>query len=113
MRFTDPEPGTEFFESLEISGEMKAGSTLTALVTITQNYPIEVELTCELRQNKTTLQEIGKDLVPPLPDGNPDATPVSGSFSYDFTPPGPGEYKVECLTLKDEDNFIAKKFRVS
>jgi hypothetical protein len=113
VRFRDPRPGTEFFEALQVTGEMKAGSPLTALVTYTQNYPVEVEISCELRQNKKTVQEIGKNLVPPLPGGNPDATPVAGTFSYDFTPPAPGEYKVECLTLKDEDNFIDKKIRIN
>ena len=113
VRFTDPESRTEFFASLAVSGERKAGAPLTALVTYTQNYPAEVEITCELRQNKTTLLEIGKALVQPLADGNPDATPVVGSFSYDFTAPAPGTYKVECLTLKDEDNFIDEKFTIS
>ncbi|MBI5289238.1 MAG: hypothetical protein HY873_09740 [Chloroflexi bacterium] len=113
IRFTDPPPGTEFFESLQVSGERTAGSPLTALVSYTQTYPVEVELTCELRQNKQTLFEIGKNVVPPVPDGNPDATPVVGSFSYDFTPPAPGAYRVECLTLREEDNFISKKITIS
>jgi len=113
VRFTDPPAGTEFFESLRISGEMKAGSPLTALVSYTQTYPVEVQVTCELRQNKQTLLQIGQNVVPALPDGNPDATPLVGSFSYDFTPPAPGAYKVECLTLQEEDNFITKTITIS
>ena len=52
-------------------------------------------------------------LVPPLPNGNPDATPFVGSLSYDFVPPAAGAYKIECLTPKDVDNFIDEKITVS
>lgn len=113
VRFSDPEPGTEFFASLVVTGSRVASEPMTAVVSYTQNYPIEVELVCELRQNKTTLFEIGKAVVPPLPNGNPDATPFVGSLSYDFVPPAAGTYKIECLTPKDVDNFIDEKITVS
>jgi|CXWL01.1.fsa_nt_gi hypothetical protein len=112
VRFSDPESGTEFFESLVVSGGRVAGEPMTAVVSYTQNYPIEVELVCELRQNKTTLFEIGKAVVPALPNGNPDATPFIGNLSYDFVAPTAGTYKVECLTPKDVDNFIDEEIAV-
>jgi hypothetical protein len=113
VRFSDPEKGTEFFERLVVTGSGVAGEPMTAVVSYTQNYPIEVELVCELRQNKTTLFEMGKAVVPALPDGNPDATPFVGDLSYDFVPPAAGSYKVECLTPKDADNFIDEEIAVT
>jgi hypothetical protein len=113
VRYSDPEKGTEFYESMTVSGERRAGETLTVVATYTQTYPLEVESVCELRQDKQTLKEIGRTLVPLLPGGNPDATPTVGELRYEFTVDAPGVYKVECLTPKDEDNFIDEEITVS
>jgi hypothetical protein len=113
VRYSDPEPGTEFYESITISGDLTAGMAITVTVDITQTYPVEVESVCELRQNKVTLREIGRDVVPALVGGNPDATPPLSILTHDFTVDEPGTYVIECLTPKDEDNFIAKEIKVS
>lgn len=113
VRYSDPEPGTEFFENIDITGDMEAGETLTVTVGITQTNPVEVVSVCELRQDKKTLFEIGRDTIAALPEGNPGATPVVSEHSHDFTVDEAGTYVVECLTPKDEDNFIAKEIKVS
>jgi hypothetical protein len=112
VRFRDPDPGTEFFSDIDVSGEMRAGAPLTVLVSYEQTYGVEVELACELRRNRQTLSEIGRTIVPAHPDGKPEATPVIGSLAYDFTVEQPGAYKVECLTPKDEDNYIAEDLTI-
>ena len=48
----------------------------------------------------------------PLEDGGPEATPFPGAISFDFTVDEPGTYIVECLTEKDEDNFIHDEITV-
>jgi hypothetical protein len=113
VRFRDPEPGTEFFTDLAVSGDLKAQAPLAVSVQYEQFYPVEVEMVCELRQHKTTLKEIGRQLVQPLENGSPDATPVSGNATFDLTVDAPGQYTVECLTPKDEDNYISKKISVA
>ena len=113
VRYSDPEKGTEFYQSIAITGELRTGQPLTVVVAYTQTYPVEVESVCELRQNKQTVKEIGRTLVPLLPDGQPEATPTTGELRYEFTVDAPGAYKVECLTPKDEDNFIDEEITVS
>jgi hypothetical protein len=113
VRFRDPEPGTEFFTEIDIAGDLRVQAPLTLTVAYEQYYPAEVEVVCELRQNNQTLRELGRQLVPPLPDGNPDATPVAGHSSFDFTVEQPGTYDVECLTPKDEDNYISDEITIA
>lgn len=108
VRFRSDERGTEFFKTMEITGEMRTGSTLTVLVGYDQYYPVEVEFACELRRSKQLIKFIGRDTVPALPGGGPEATPFPGSIAFDFVVDEPGRYRVECLTPRDEDNFIAE-----
>jgi hypothetical protein len=112
VRLRDPEPGTEFFSDIDVSGEMTVNAPLTVTVGYEQFYPVEVELVCELRQNEKTLRELGRQLVAPLEEGEPEATPVVGHATFDFTVEPAGEYVVECLTPKDEDNYIAKEIGI-
>jgi hypothetical protein len=112
--FSEADPGTEFFTSLEVTGDLHAGQPLTAFVQYEQYYPVEVQFQCELRKEKTLIKEIGKEVVAPLPGGDPDATPFPGSFSFDFTVDEPArDYFVECLTGLDDDNFIRDRFDIA
>jgi hypothetical protein len=113
VRYRDPEPGTEFFSDIEVAGDMTVQAPLTVTVGFEQYYPAEVELVCELRQNNQTLRELGRQLVPPLEQGDPEATPVTGHATFDFTVDVPGDYDVECLTPKDEDNYISTDITVA
>ena len=112
VRFTSADPGTEFFTSIDISGEMRAGEPLTVLVGYEQYYPIDVRLRCELRRKKEILKTLGEEVVMPLENGGPDKTPFPGVFAFDFTVDEPGTYIVECLTDKDEDNFIGDEIEI-
>jgi hypothetical protein len=113
VRFADAEPGTEFFTSIDISGEMHAGAPLTVLVGYEQFYPVDVTFHCELRREKEIIKRIGEKVVVPLENGGPDKTPFPGVFSFDFTVDEPGTYIVECLTERDEDNFIGDEIDIA
>lgn len=114
VRFNDPEPGTEFWDSIEITGTFTPGGALKITVAYEQLNPVDVEVMCELREEKEQLLEIGRTVVPAVPGGRPDATPQPGSVSFDFAAPSPpGAYIVECLTPLDEDNFIGDEITVS
>ena len=113
VRYRDPDPGTEFFSDIDIAGDHRVEAPLTVTVGFEQFYPVEVELVCELRQDEETLRELGRQLVPALPEGEPEATPVAGHATFDFTVEPAGTYVVECLTPKDEDNYIAEEIDIA
>jgi len=113
VRLQDLEPGTEFWASIEITGTFTPDSPLHVEAQYEQLYPVDVDVLCELRREKEQLLEIGRATVPALAGGNPAATPIAGTLSYDFSaPPAPGTYVVECLTPLDEDNFIGDEITI-
>ena len=112
VSFHDPPEGNEFFKTLTVTGDMHAGSPLTGAVTFVQNYSVEVAVRCEVRKGKDLYKNVGQDPAPPLPNGNPMATPFPGNFAFDFTVDEPGAFKFECFTPSDEDNFILKQFTI-
>lgn len=114
VRLNDPEPGTEFWDSIEITGTFNPGGNLNVTAAYTQLNPVDVEVMCELREEKEQLLEIGRTTVPALPDGHPEATPQVGSVSFGFAAPTEaGAYIVECLTPLDEDNFIGDEITIA
>ena len=114
VRFSDPEPGTEFWDSIEITGTFTPSGALNVVAAYEQLNPVDVEVMCELREEKEQLLEIGRTVVPARPDGNPEATPEAGSVSFDFAAPADaGAYIVECLTPLDEDNFIGDEITIA
>lgn len=113
VKFTAAEQGTEFFTSIDITGEMRAGAPLTVLVAYEQFYPVDITLHCELRRKKEILRRLGDTVVMPLENGGPDKTPFPGVVAFDFTIDEPGNYIVECLTEKDEDNFIGDEIEIA
>jgi hypothetical protein len=112
VRFRDPKPGNEFFKSATVSGDLRAGTTLTGSVNVAQRYGIDVAITCELRQGKTLIKSIGSEKIAALPNGTPKSTPVAANYSYEFTVDSPGAYKFECFTPSDQDNYIIREFTV-
>lgn len=112
VSFSSPPDGTEFFKSLTISGELTAGSPLTAAVEYEQNNPVLTEIQCEIRQDKTLVKAIGSEKAALHPLGGPTATAFPGNFSLDFSLDQPGTYKAECFTPADQDNFILKTFTI-
>jgi hypothetical protein len=112
IAFGSAPEGNEFFKSAKVIGDARAGLTLTGTVTYESNYPVEVQIACEMRQGKELVQSLATETIPALPGGNPKATPVPGTFSYDFAIATPGAYKFECYTVKDEDNYIIREFTV-
>lgn len=113
IRFSDAPQGNDFFDSLDVTGDKRAGQTLTAAVALSQFYPVEVAVECELLDDSATLKPIGREVVPPLPDGSPDETPFAWNYSFDFTVDETGEYYVDCFTPLDEDNFIREVINIS
>jgi hypothetical protein len=112
ISFADAPEGNEFWKSLDISGDFRAGSTLTAAFVYEQYYPADVPVTCELWSEGELLKHIGSTVVPAYPEGDPDVTPFAGSFTFDFVVDAPGTYRVDCYSNADEDNFIREEFSV-
>lgn len=112
VAFGTAKPGTEFFKSLKINGTTTAGAPLTLVLAYAQNNPVDVAVTCELRHNSILVKQIGSQTVPLLSGGGPKATPVAGSYSFDFTVDQPGTYKAECYTPADQNNYIIRQFTV-
>lgn len=112
VKLSDTPSGTEFFKSLTVTGDMRAGAPLTAAVGIAQHYPVDVAVACQLRRSQSVLREIGSAKVPLIPGGGPKATPVATNYSFDFTVDQPGAYNVKCVTPSDENNFIVKEFSI-
>jgi hypothetical protein len=113
VSFRPAPEGTEFFKSLDVSGDRRAGATLTASLGYAQNNPRDVQLACELRQGKDLVQPIGMQNVPAIFGGGPERTPVPGTYTFGFTVEQAGDYKVECYTPADEDNYIIKTLTVT
>lgn len=105
-------PTNPFFRSLEVTGSKLVGQPLTVHVEYAQNYPLQVEIACELRQKGKLVKFIGREAVQAQPEGTPKRTPFLGNFAFDFVVDAPGRYRVECLTPEDEDNFIIDEFTV-
>jgi hypothetical protein len=97
---TDPLAG------LRITGTRTAGEELRVELAYSQTYPVPVEVECRLKQGSTVVQVIGKATIPANPEGSPEATPVTGDFSFPFRVEQAGEYKVVCLTVADEANKL-------
>jgi hypothetical protein len=113
VAFSDPPQGNEFFKSLTVMGNKRVGQPLTAVVTVKQSYAIAVPIRCELRQKKSLVKALGEETAPANPEGNPKATPIAATLSFNFTVDAPGDYGVECFTTADEDNYIAKALTIA
>jgi hypothetical protein len=112
VSFSNGDSSKEFFRSLTVSGTPVTGAPLAMVVAYAQNNPIDVAVKCDLRQGKAVVQEVGTQTVPRLADGGPKATPVAGTYTFDFTVDQPGTYKAECYTPADENNYIIRQFTV-
>jgi hypothetical protein len=112
VRFTASE-GNEFFTSIDVSGDMRAGATLTGAVSFDQTYPSPVSVRCEIRQSGELVSVAGEAAAPAHPAGRPDATPFPGNFAFDFHVDEPGTYIFQCYTPRDEENFIEEEFHIA
>ena len=112
VQFASPIVDDEFFTGIEVSGELVTGAPLTVLFRYQTNYPTVVEVICELRQDDELVKEIGRITTPPMIYGTADATPMPGAFAFDFVVDAAGEYRVECLTPADEDNYVFEEIEV-
>jgi len=112
ISFRNGDSSKEFFRSLNVGGTPVTGAPLTMAVAYAQNNPIDVAVKCDLRQGKDIVKEVGAETVPRLADGGPKATPVAGTYSFDFTVDRPGTYKAECYTPADENNYIIRQITV-
>ncbi len=98
---------------LQITGTRRAGEELQVELAYSQNLPAAVEVECRLKQDGEVVQKIGAATIPANPGGNPKATPETGSLSFPFRVEQPGEYKVVCLTVADENNKLSQTISIS
>lgn len=114
IAFGDAPQGNDFFTSLRVSGDKRAGAPLTAAVAYETIYPAQIEIVCELRQGSRTIREIGRGFAPAImPERHPDDEAVPGNFSIDFSAEAAGSYKIECYTVLDDANYIVEEFTVA
>ena len=112
VAFSAPSRDHTLFQSLKVTGEMRTGAPLTAKLAYQQYLPLNIDIRCELRQDKKLIKVVGQGVVPQDPGGTPKSTPVPGSASYSFTVDSPGDYRVACYTPSDEDNVLVYGFTV-
>ena len=125
VRFLDPEPGTELFEDLEISGTRTVDSELTIELDVTQAYPVAVQVACyyEVADKELTdfEEELGfhergfkvaETLLPASTATRPDDEVEATRLRFSFSVPQPGRYFLACLTPASPENGIGKIFTV-
>ncbi|MPZ50160.1 MAG: hypothetical protein GEU75_12835 [Dehalococcoidia bacterium] len=119
VRFTSPDPGTELFEDMDISGLRTAGSPLTISLTLNQAYPVAVRVACyydlsdrDLTDDEKSLpfeeraNKAGEAILPPAPEHRPDDEVALTKLDFSFSIPEPGRYFLACLTPASPENGI-------
>jgi hypothetical protein len=126
VRILDPEPGTELFEDIDLSGSRTVNSELTLTLTLTQAYPVAVRVGCyyEIADKELTEAEkrlgfheraspIGETVLRPAgPGSRPDDEVAPMDLTFNFSVPAPGKYFVACLTPAAAENGIGMTFTV-
>jgi len=112
IHFGSADEHTEPLAHLRVTGTRRAGEELQVELAYSQTLPAPVEVECRLKQGSEVLQRIGAATIPANPGGSPEATPVAGSLSFPFRVEQPGEYKVVCLTVADESNYLSQTISI-
>jgi hypothetical protein len=112
VEFSSSPNEAQLFQSLHVTGSMRAGEPLTAVLTYHQAVPVEVNVQCEVRQGSRLVKAIGTQTVAASPGGSPKQTPVAGQASFGFTVDKAGAYKAECFTPADQDVYIIREFSI-
>lgn len=115
--FTSSPLEADIFEEMEIDGDFTAGSVLTLSLEYQQPYPVEVVVQCVLLddEGETELAQLLTVEVGANPNGGTvdEATPVPGNAETQFLAPDePGEYIVECATVRDDENKIGELIEI-
>ena len=97
---------------MRVSGTPVIGGELNVELDYSQTYNVAVDVECDLTQNDNIVQVIASGTVPANPEGSPDSTPQTGTLDFPFRVDVPGDYKVECLTVLDEDNKLSSSLSV-
>ena len=75
VAFSAPSRNHTLFQSLKVTGQMRTGGPLAAHLTYQQYLPIDIDVRCELRQDKKLVKVIGQGTVSEDPGGSPKAPP--------------------------------------
>ena len=125
VRFGSPDPETELFEDIEISGTRTAGSPLTITLGITQAYPVAVQIACyydladrDLTDDEKALPfeeratKVGERTLPASPGTEPGDEVDAVEVTFPFSINEPGRYFLACLTPSAPDNGVGTTFTV-
>jgi hypothetical protein len=128
VRFGAPDPETELFADLELTGDRVPNGDLTLTVTVTQGYPVPVRIACyyDLADRDLTDDEenvafenrapqIGETVLPAAPPGTSpgdDDLPKT-QIEFNFSLTQPGLYNLVCLTPGAAENGIVMTARIS
>src|SRR4029079_9774946 len=63
VAFGSAPEGNEFFKSAKVTGDLRAVMTLTGTGTYESNYPVEVQVTCEIRRGKDLVQSLAAENI--------------------------------------------------
>ena len=137
------EDETELFKELTVDGEFRVGGTLSLTLSYAQQYPVAVDVACELllvgfKGTPTPKPTPGTPPPAPIPNLEPtpvnkvldilaqalpqneqggpfgEATPVLGTIERSFAAPAlAGRYTVRCITPRDENNAISKRITIA
>jgi hypothetical protein len=128
VQFFAPEPGTELFDDIELTGSRTPGGDMTLVLSLTPLYPVAVEIGCyyeeadkELTDDEERIEfhlrapKIGEMVLPAAPGRRPDEEPDDSDVQvlrFNFRAPEAGRYFVACLTPAAPENGISMTFRV-
>ena len=128
VQFLAPEPGTELFDDIELTGTRTPGSEVTLVLSLRPLYPVPVEVGCyyeeadkELTDDEERIEfhlrapKVGGTVLPPAPGRRPDEEPDESDLQelrFSFRAPTAGRYFLACLTPASPENGISMFFRV-
>ena len=125
VRFLNPDPETELFEDLELTGNRTPGSDLTITLTLTQAYPVAVQVGCYYEVADKDLSDFEEELafheravkvaeatIPASSATRPDDEVEERDIEFHFSVPEPGRYFLACLTPASPENGIGTIFTI-
>ena len=117
--------GTEVFRDLELDGEFRAGSAVTATVTVTQPYAAPLAVSCRYEnrditddQRKVAFSERALPVFDAVLEAHTGPRPddrenlAVETMSFEFTVSEPGDYFIACFTVAAPENGIGQRFTV-
>ncbi len=114
----------EFFQGIELEGDLFVNRPLTLSVTVTNAIPMPVRIACYYEdrtvpfaeERNLTLMErgllIGERLLEPSEDADAATDAQQRTLSFTFSVPDPGIYDAGCTTPAAPENIVKLEFEL-